>query len=104
MKYMAIENDVGFAKMPGDIESEWRTISKNIGLVYLGETISFFVACVNDAETEQLSDVTIRVDLQTTSRVVMIIEQKLATLDAGKSHGVVLHHEIKEMGGSVYVT
>lgn len=102
LKCLTVEGDVAeHTPMPDAIDKEWRVLSKNIGLVYLGETISFFVACVNESTSEQVVELTVRVDLQTSSRVVMISEQKRDSLIAKDSHVAVLHHEIKEMGGSV---
>ncbi|CAI4229240.1 unnamed protein product [Auanema sp. JU1783] len=71
--------------------------------VYLGETFSFYVHCVNESD-QRVTDVSVTCELQTNSQRVSLscsLEDK--SLEAGEAIGQVLSHEIKELGQHIVI-
>lgn len=66
--------------------------------IYLGETFSSYICVYN--ETQQIaSNVSVKVDLQTTSqRLPLSSNPPTAQLAPDETVNVVIHHEVKEIG------
>lgn len=66
--------------------------------IYLGETFSSYI-CVY-SETEQIvSNVSVKVDLQTSSqRLPLSMNPLTAQMKQGDTVDIVIHHEVKEIG------
>jgi hypothetical protein len=69
----------------------------------LGEIFSFYVKVSNDSSDVRVTDVTVRIDLQVTTRVINLKDTSCAELPHGQSFHQLIHHEIKEMGANVLI-
>lgn len=71
--------------------------------IYLGETFTFYVNCVNESD-QKVSDVSVKCDLQTNSqRVSLSSNIHDVVLEAGKSSGQIISHEVKEIGQHILI-
>ncbi|KAH9388713.1 Trafficking protein particle complex subunit 13 [Tyrophagus putrescentiae] len=64
--------------------------------IYLGEVFSFYLTCTNDSIQEVMTNVHIRIDMQSGNRAIFLKEFNIETLDAKATIDTVLGHEIKE--------
>ena len=71
--------------------------------IYLGEVFSFYLTCTNDSIQEVMTNVHIRIDMQSGNRAIFLKEFNIETLDAKATIDTVLGHEIKEPFTHVYV-
>jgi len=101
VRFFKLEEDLANQTLPQEVEVNWRFLSKSCGQIYLGETFSFLVKTYNETGYET-NDLVIKVDLQLFSqRVINLADSRKECLKPQESHHVLLHHEIKEMGGNV---
>lgn len=88
-------------ELADEYASDWQLLSRSYGQVYLGEVFSFYAKVTNDSVTHSITDLSIRIDLQVTSRVINLCDTQRPALDAKQSVHLLMQHEIKEMGGNV---
>ena len=66
--------------------------------IYLGETFSSYI-CVYSETQQTVSNVTVKVDLQTSSqRLPLSINPPTPQLTPEETVNIVIHHEVKEIG------
>ncbi|KAE9416840.1 hypothetical protein Angca_006558, partial [Angiostrongylus cantonensis] len=71
--------------------------------IYLGETFTFYVNCVNESD-QKVTDVSVKCDLQTNSqRLTLPSNIHDAVLEAKMCSGQVISHEIKEIGQHILI-
>ncbi|GMR36926.1 hypothetical protein PMAYCL1PPCAC_07121, partial [Pristionchus mayeri] len=71
--------------------------------IFLGETFSFLVNCVNESE-ERLKEVAVKVELQTaTQRIQLNCGLNIPSLESLASKADVISHEVKEAGQHILV-
>ncbi|XP_052686089.1 trafficking protein particle complex subunit 13-like [Crassostrea angulata] len=81
------------------------TLPQNFGNIFLGETFSSYISVHNDS-TQQCRDITLKIDLQTTSQRLMLSGADVpATDELGPDQSIddVIHHEVKELGTHILV-
>ena len=82
--------------LPDHYKEKWILVPNSYFLIYLGESFSFYLNFINDSIQEVMTDVTIRIDIQTGNRATFLKEFNLENLDAKSSIDTVLSHEVKE--------
>lgn len=71
--------------------------------IYLGETFSSYI-CVYSETQQIVSNVGVKIDLQTTSqRVALAVNPPTPSLGPDETVNVVIHHEVKEIGTHILV-
>ncbi|KJH44411.1 hypothetical protein DICVIV_09545 [Dictyocaulus viviparus] len=71
--------------------------------IYLGETFTFYVNCVNESD-QKVTDVSVKCDLQTnTQRVSLPCNIYDVVLEVGACSGQIISHEIKEVGQHILI-
>ncbi|XP_063921514.1 trafficking protein particle complex subunit 13 [Zophobas morio] len=71
--------------------------------IYLGETFSSYI-CVYSETQQTVSNVTVKVDLQTSSqRLPLSINPPTPQLTPEETVNIVIHHEVKEIGNHILV-
>ncbi|PAV75694.1 hypothetical protein WR25_08778 [Diploscapter pachys] len=72
--------------------------------IYLGETFTFYVTCINETTDQKTTDVCVKCELQTNSqRVQLPCNIDSASLGVGESTGEVISHEVKEIGQHILI-
>lgn len=89
--------------LPDNLKEKWRLVPPPPN-VYLGEVLSLYLTCTNDSIQDVMTNVEIRIDMQSGNRASFLKEFTLETLDAKASIDAVLSHEIKEQFTHVYVS
>ena len=90
--------------LPPEYSKNWRYLPKLYGQVYLGETFSFHIKAVNESPIKEVTQVTVRSDLQLYSnRVVTLGEGKKESLQPKEFIHQMYQHEIKELGNHVLI-
>jgi len=82
--------------LPEHFKDKWVLVPNPYFNIYLGEVFSFYLTCTNDSIQEIMSNVNIRIDIQTGNRAILLKEFSSETLDAKASIDTILGHEIKE--------
>uniref|UniRef100_A0A1I7XU72 NAC-A/B domain-containing protein n=1 Tax=Heterorhabditis bacteriophora TaxID=37862 RepID=A0A1I7XU72_HETBA len=73
-------------------------INGSIINIYLGETFTFYVNCVNESD-QKVTDISVKCDLQTNSqRMTLPCNVHDAELEGGQGVGQIISHEVKEIG------
>ncbi|KAH1007979.1 hypothetical protein HUJ04_005140 [Dendroctonus ponderosae] len=71
--------------------------------IYLGETFSSYI-CVYSETTQIVYNITVKVDLQTTSQKLSLANNSSTTkLNSDETVNTVIHHEVKEIGPHILV-
>lgn len=90
--------------LPSEYSENWRYLPKLYGQVYLGETFSFHIKASNESNNEDVTQVTVRSDLQLYSnRIVTLGEGKKDNLQPHECINQMYQHEIKELGNHVLI-
>ena len=96
-EYNHFFSDVSFdLSLPEHYKDRWLLVPNQYFNIYLGEVFSFFITCTNDSIQEVMSNVCVRIDMQTGNRAIFLKEFNVETLDAKASIDTILSHEVKE--------
>ena len=99
---LRLEDSFESAFMSSEMEKKWRKLPRNLSLIYLGESHSFYILIVNDSVKESVKNVSVKVDLQfANERVINIGVIKCDLLDAKQTLEEVMKHDIKDLGAHV---
>lgn len=99
--FFAPESEMESEEMWSDYSADWQFLPRAYGQIYLGEMFSFFVKTSNDSDGTRVTDLSVRIDLQVTTRVINLCDSRKEELLPHQSFPQLLHHEIKEMGSNV---
>lgn len=103
-KLLALEDNFDSECINEELNSKFRRLPRHLFQAFLGETFWFSLMVVNDSVKDPMTDVVVKIDMQTCNdRVVDIGMIKSPFLDAKQSLNDVLKHEVKEPGGHVSV-
>ena len=90
-------------ELPVKIADKWRVLGKRFTKTYLGEAISFYLCITNDSVREDVTDVSIQVDLQlSNNRVLNLGCFRTERLEAKNSIQQIFHHEVKDLDKHLY--
>lgn len=77
-------------------KDKWSLVPTPYFNIYLGEVFSFYLTCTNDSIQEVMTNVHVRIDMQSGNRAIFLKEFTIETLDAKATVDQLLSNEIKE--------
>ncbi|XP_076383261.1 trafficking protein particle complex subunit 13 isoform X3 [Megalopta genalis] len=83
---------------------QFMVLPQSFGNIYLGEMFSSYL-CVHNGSSQLVEDVTVKVDLQTSTQIIPLSGNsgEMKDLPPGGTVDEVIHHEVKEIGTHILV-
>ncbi|ORX61132.1 DUF974-domain-containing protein [Piromyces finnis] len=83
-------------------DTEILKLPPNFGMIYLGETFITYI-CLNNETNNTVRSVSVRIELQTSSQKLLLIENQPTDLEVKKNLEYISQYEIKELGVHILI-
>lgn len=83
-------------------DSEILKLPPNFGMIYLGETFTTYI-CLNNETNQVVNAVSMKIELQTSSQKLLLVESKPTPLNVRKNIEYISQYEIKELGVHILI-
>jgi len=98
----SVDNSYPEPRMRDFTDTEILKLPPNFGMIYLGETFVTYI-CLNNETNKTVRSVSVRIELQTSSQKLLLVENQPTDLEVKKNLEYISQYEIKELGVHILI-